>query len=987
MVGTYKYDGKEVSERDFKEKVYGSDSAQVKNYDKAQASEQNTPSKSKYSSGRDRSGDPIYWDERGQRKEGLAPDYVEPEKKAPIVIGVGKDDTGRTKVENVGQYLTEEQRREVSKLTTEKGRLTTESIKESQSVNDQGQTVSDRSVQFSYNDKQKSDVLVRPTSEKPPAYLMKEAQDRFRENPNAQKVTIGEWTFTRSGKTESKDVPEYIGSQGMTSKSDKPKGLINKIESKNDCLVSEMETRGIQGKTSFVQGASLFGLGVGRGVTSLAMIFVRPDKFAKGLWSIGKESLKDPLYLPRSLGTSFAQNPSGFVGEVVGGLVVGKVAGTVIKSGVTKFKAPKIVSESTGQTLRTEVAEGLNEGQSSSSTIIKSGSDSDSVIVRTNDVAGTVIKSGGTKFKAPKIVSESTGQTLGTEFAEGLIEGQSSSSTIIKSGSNKFKVDAKTQSVDRLDYADARLQSSKTDLTIQTLDKKGGVVKETTGFSRSETVASLTEDGVVLGRGDTVQATNVGKGSISRQGDFVSIGEGSAEGTRLTTIGSTSKGVKGAPVSSAKELNFLEGVDKKVSSIESSASKKILEFEAPVSKTVDSSVGKITISKGAPVKNTLFDDVSSSRGGSYLSKAEKTSKIKVDPYGQTTSQGGVSLSYKNFDDVSSPSPVNKAVASDKALVSPSSKGGSLKLTATDEGLVLSVKTNVISETPLVLPSGSGQALIAVEDVVSKSVSKANTIVEVSSKTVAPVAVGVSVVEAETAPLRPIQYSKVKGATPVLVNKSQAKSKPITATKTFSSTKVLTQQKNALEAVLDVRTKSKSKVALATATLQATDVLQATQQKTPLVQLTAQKVAIRQAVSTVQIIPSQLLISPIVNLSPKPVQKKSGGGFDVFVRTRGVFQKVSKSALGRSDARDFGAYNVANTPQATFTLRPSSSRVGTVSSKVKGSFFAFQSNFQKKGDLFIEKRGKRIKSGGEKAGITRLGILANKNKSIFKKVKL
>ena len=165
MVGTYKYGGKEVSERDFKEKVYGSDSAQVKNYDKSQARKRSTPSKSKYSSGTSRSGDPIYWDKSGQRKEGRAPDYVEPEKKAPIVIGVGKDDTGRTKVENVGQYLTEDQRRQVSKLTTEKGRLTTESIKESQSVNDQGQTVSDRSVQFSYKDKQKSDVLVAPTTE------------------------------------------------------------------------------------------------------------------------------------------------------------------------------------------------------------------------------------------------------------------------------------------------------------------------------------------------------------------------------------------------------------------------------------------------------------------------------------------------------------------------------------------------------------------------------------------------------------------------------------------------------------------------------------------------------------------------------------------------------------------------------------------------------------------------------------------------------
>jgi hypothetical protein len=117
------------------------------------------------------------------------------------------------------------------------------------------------------------------------------------------------------------------------------------------------------------------------------------------------------------------------------------------------------------------------------------------------------------------------------------------------------------------------------------------------------------------------------------------------------------------------------------------------------------------------------------------------------------------------------------------------------------------------------------------------------------------------------------------------------------------------------------------------------------------------------------------------------RQKRSSGFDVFVRKRGVFQKVSKTALSRSDARDFGAYNVANTPQATFTLRSSSSRKGTVSSKVRGSFFAFRSNFQKKGDLFIEKRGKRIKSGGEKAGITRLGILANKQKGLFKGLKL
>jgi len=45
------------------------------------------------------------------------------------------------------------------------------------------------------------------------------------------------------------------------------------------------------------------------------------------------------------------------------------------------------------------------------------------------------------------------------------------------------------------------------------------------------------------------------------------------------------------------------------------------------------------------------------------------------------------------------------------------------------------------------------------------------------------------------------------------------------------------------------------------------------------------------------------------------------------------------------------------------------------------------NFSTERRLFIEKRSKRIKSSGEKAGITRLGILANKQKGLFKGLKI
>jgi len=235
-------------------------------------------------------------------------------------------------------------------------------------------------------------------------------------------------------------------------------------------------------------------------------------------------------------------------------------------------------------------------------------------------------------------------------------------------------------------------------------------------------------------------------------------------------------------------------------------------------------------------------------------------------------------------------------------------------------------------------------------------------------------------------LKPIQYTTVKGSTPVSVSKSETQNKAVTRTKNFSSSKVLAKQKTAVESVLDVKTKSKSKVALATATAQATDVSQTTQQKQSVVQATAQKVKVKTSVATAKIVPKPLLTA--FNL-PKssPVKQETGGGFAVFVRVKGVFQRVGKKSFSESEARDLGAYTVANTARATFTLRPSSSPLGSVSSKVRGSFSAFKSNFLQKGGLFIEKKEKRIKTGGEKAGITRKGILANKNKGLFKGLKI
>lgn len=924
MVGTYKYDGKEVSEREFKEKVYGSDSAQVKNYDKAQARKKSSSSsKSKYSSGKDKLGNPVYWDEKGQRYEGTAPDaqtQSSTSEKKTIVIGVGKDETGKTKVENVGKYLTEEQRKQVSKLASEKGRLTTQQVKETQTQNAQGETVVSRSVQFSYKDQ--TQKTVSKSNFQPPAYLMKEAQDRFRENPNAQKVTLksqeGEWTFTRTGKTEEKETPEYIGSGGILTVGEKPKGLYNKLSDKRERLLDQIDKNTYKQEASFKEGASLFAVGLARGVVGLGSAVIHPVRTVKGLFT----AVTNPMSTIKNLGTEFTRDPSGFIGEFVGGAGVIKAVGVGGKLALNKYKAPKVVGETGGQSVRVDLSD---------------------------DLAKTTSKS----------------------------------STSIKSGSQNYKVEAVTKAVDKADDSGARLQSAKTDLKIQTIDKKGGVKQTNTGFSKSEVVVSKADDGTLLARGDTVQATNVKGGSVTRQGYFTSVGQSFDDGSRATTIVKTGKGVKGQLVDKADDLQFVDDASKKVTGVESSASKKVLEFEAPQKTTYDTPVGKIEVTSKQSFKNTVYDDVASARGGSYLTKAEKSLNIKVDPYSQTTSQGGVSVSFKGFaDDAFGASPVKSQVSPDAKALTSLGDGNSLSLTLSDQGYVLSAKKIISTKNPT--PSfSSSQALTAVEDVVSQSIKKQSVIIDQGVKTATGAKV-VTMSSNELTKLKPVQYITVKGSTPVSVSKSETQNKAITRTKNFSSSKVLAKQKTAVESVIDVKTRSKSKVALATATSQVSDVAQSTQQKTSVVQLTAQKVSSNQVVKPV-------VVNPLIGVLPvpksSPVKQTPISGFAVYVREKGIFKRVGKKSFSEKEARDLGAFTVANTARATFTLRPSYSPLGQVSSKVRGSFSAFRSNFLQKNGLFIEKKEKRIKTGGEKAGITRKGILANKNKGLFKGLKL
>lgn len=99
------------------------------------------------------------------------------------------------------------------------------------------------------------------------------------------------------------------------------------------------------------------------------------------------------------------------------------------------------------------------------------------------------------------------------------------------------------------------------------------------------------------------------------------------------------------------------------------------------------------------------------------------------------------------------------------------------------------------------------------------------------------------------------------------------------------------------------------------------------------------------------------------------KKKRQKGFDVYVRRRGIFQRVAVG-LGKAAALSAGARNVQNTAAATFKLAESEVDVIDANDRY---FEENQSNFYTKssrqGALFIQRRGFRLGTVGEKREIT------------------
>lgn len=122
------------------------------------------------------------------------------------------------------------------------------------------------------------------------------------------------------------------------------------------------------------------------------------------------------------------------------------------------------------------------------------------------------------------------------------------------------------------------------------------------------------------------------------------------------------------------------------------------------------------------------------------------------------------------------------------------------------------------------------------------------------------------------------------------------------------------------------------------------------------------------------------ITPIEQLIPElpklPHLPETGGGtlYDVLVRRRGTFSVVSGRPLPPGEAILLGKQTLLGTPAASFKLRghgPNRLSAGKVLGVLGGDFALSK----REPDVFIQKRGKRIQSAGELAGITYKGQAA------------
>lgn len=98
-------------------------------------------------------------------------------------------------------------------------------------------------------------------------------------------------------------------------------------------------------------------------------------------------------------------------------------------------------------------------------------------------------------------------------------------------------------------------------------------------------------------------------------------------------------------------------------------------------------------------------------------------------------------------------------------------------------------------------------------------------------------------------------------------------------------------------------------------------------------------------------------------------KIEGEGYRVFVKKFGVFRQASDKLLTRESALRLGRFKTGTSASATFKL----TKDRGVVEKYSGATYSGANFYRKSRDVFVEKRGKRIKSTGELQEITYKGL--------------
>ena len=118
-----------------------------------------------------------------------------------------------------------------------------------------------------------------------------------------------------------------------------------------------------------------------------------------------------------------------------------------------------------------------------------------------------------------------------------------------------------------------------------------------------------------------------------------------------------------------------------------------------------------------------------------------------------------------------------------------------------------------------------------------------------------------------------------------------------------------------------------------------------------------------------------------DIKRKPKKKKPVKVYDVFGKVKGKFIKINPKPLKKTDALNKGTFAVDKTTAATFKIKSvgKSKRPGKLLKGERGYFSKNKNKFRnvkiRKGkkfkltNTFIEKRGKRIDTRGEKKGLS------------------